>query len=337
MKFTFYPYDLNLQHTFTIANFSRTSTPVVLVEIEHNGAIGYGEASLPQYLGETQTSVCQFLEKVDLSQFTPDTDIDFIMNEIEKIAPKNTAAKAAVDIALHDLQGKTLGKTVRELFGITQTQTPFTSYTIGIDSEEIIRQKVREAAPYAILKIKVDRWNWKNTIETIRSETPKPLFIDANQSWTDKAEALENINYLAEKNVLLIEQPLAKDNLADHAWLSQRSPLPIIADESVQRLSDIEHIKDAFNGINIKLMKCTGLAEARKMIALARQYRLKVMLGCMTETSCAISAAAQLAPTVDFADLDGNLLITNDCFDGVKIENGRIALNSRAGIGVQKR
>ncbi len=336
MKLTFYPYDLTLRHTFTIANYSRTSTPVVLVEIEHNGTIGYGEASLPQYLGETQTSVCQFLKKVDLSNFTPDTDINFIMNGIENIAPKNTAAKAAIDIALHDLQGKHQGKTVRELFGITETKTPYTSYTIGIDSEDIIRQKVREATPYAILKIKVDRWNWKNTIEIIRSETQKPLFIDANQSWTNKTEALANINYLADKNVLLIEQPLEKENLADHAWLSQRSPLPIIADESVQRLSDIERIKNAFNGINIKLMKCTGLAEARKMIALARKYDLKVMLGCMTETSCAISAAAQLSPLVDFADLDGNLLITNDCFDGMKIEKGKITLNSRTGIGVQK-
>lgn len=336
MKLTFQPYNLNLKHTFSIANFSRTSTPVVLTQIEHNGIVGYGEASLPQYLGETQESVCAFLQKVNLSEFDIQDDMDKIMQSIDAIDKNNTAAKASIDIALHDLKGKFFNRSVREMLNITAKNTPFTSYTIGIDSEQIIRQKVKEATPYTILKIKVNRENWKEIVDIIRTETQKPLFIDANQSWICKEEALENIHYLSTKNVLLIEQPLEKHNISDHRWLSQRSPLPIIADESVQRLSDLELIKEAFNGINIKLMKCTGINEAYKMILSARKYGLKVMLGCMTETSCAISAAAQLSPLVDFADLDGNLLITNDCFRGVEITEGRILLNNKNGIGVDK-
>lgn len=336
MKLTFQPYNLILKHTFSIANYSRNTTPIVLVQIEHNGEIGYGEASLPQYLGETQDSVCTFLQKVDLSKFDIQTEIEEIMLSIDAIKERNTAAKAAIDIALHDLKGKITNQSVRKMLGITSTETPFTSYTIGIDKEHIIREKVKEATPYSILKIKVDRENWRKTIDIIREETDKPLFIDANQSWTSKEEALENIQFLSTKNILLIEQPLEKSNIESHKWLKERSPLPIIADESVQRFSDIEKIKDAFDGINIKLMKCTGINEALKMIKRARQYGLKIMLGCMTETSCAIAAAAQLAPLADFIDLDGNLLITNDCFDGLKIKNGKIDLNNKSGIGIEK-
>ncbi len=336
MKLTFKPYNLILKHTFSIANYSRKTTPIVLVQIEHNGVIGYGEASLPQYLGETQDSVCTFLRKVDLSKFDIQTNIAEIMLYVDAIENKNTAAKAAIDIALHDLKGKITHQSVREMLGIKSTETPFTSYTIGIDKEHIIREKVKEATPYSILKIKVNRENWRETIDIIRKETNKPLFIDANQSWTCKDEALKNIQFLSTKNVLLIEQPLEKSNIADHKWLTERSPLPIIADESVQRLNDIENVKDAFSGINIKLMKCTGINEALKMIRLARQYGLKIMLGCMTETSCAISAAAQLSPLVDFADLDGNLLIKNDCFSGIRIKNGKIILNNKYGIGIEE-
>lgn len=336
MKLSFQAYNLKLKHTFSIANFSRTETPIVLTQIEHNGLIGYGEASLPQYLGETQHSVCKFLEKVNLSNFDFQTNIEDITHYIDSIEAKNTAAKASIDIALHDLIGKAKNQTTRKMLGIKSNKRPFTSYTIGIDNEQIIRKKLKESAPYAILKIKVNQENWRETIDIIRSETQKPLFIDANQSWQCKEEALENINYLSTKNVLLIEQPFEKNNLDAHKWLSERSPIPIFADESIQRLSDIERIKQCFNGINIKLMKCTGINEALKMIKLARKYNLKIMLGCMTETSCAISAAAQLSPLVDFADLDGNLLITNDCFNGTKIKKGRISMKNSPGIGIEK-
>ncbi len=336
MKLSFSTYNLELRHTFAIANYSRTSTPVVLVEVEHKGLVGYGEASLPQYLGETQESVCRFLQKVDLSVFSDLRSLDEVLEYVDSVEEKNTAAKAAIDIALHDLWGKLHQKPVYKLLNIDISNQLYTSFTIGIDSEDVVRKKIEEAQPYAILKIKVNK-DWRETIRVIRKYTDKPLFIDANQSWTDKHEALESVLELKDQNVLLIEQPLPKDNLLDSEWLTARSPLPIIADESVQRLCDINKIEGAFHGINVKLMKCTGIAEAYKMILSARTKGMKVMLGCMTETSCAISAAAQLSPLVDFADLDGNLLIKNDCFDGVKIIGGKITLNTNPGIGVRKK
>src|SRR5574344_19460 len=337
MSLTFYPYDLRLNHTFTIANYSRTTTPVVLVEIAYDGLTGYGEASLPQYLGETQESVCNFLKKVDLSQFSSPFLLEDILTYIDGLAEKNTAAKASVDIALHDLIGKITQQPLYRLLGLNPEKTPATSFTIGIDKKEVVQQKTLEAAPYSILKVKVGRDTDKMLIETIRSITNKPLYVDANQGWKDKQEALDKIFWLKEQGVVLVEQPMAKTDLESHAWLTERSPLPIIADESVQRLTDIKPLVGAFSGINIKLMKCTGLREAWKMIQVARANNMSVMLGCMTETSCAISAAAQISPAIDWADLDGNLLIGNDCFNGVTIKQGKITLSDNYGIGVTKR
>jgi L-Ala-D/L-Glu epimerase len=337
MSLTFYPYNLQLNHTFTIANYSRTTTPVVLVEIAYDGLTGYGEASLPQYLGETQESVCNFLKKVDLSQFSSPFLLEDILTYIDGLAEKNTAAKASVDIALHDLIGKITQQPLYRLLGLNPEKTPATSFTIGIDKKEVVQQKTLEAAPYSILKVKVGRDTDKMLIETIRSITNKPLYVDANQGWKDKQEALDKIFWLKEQGVVLVEQPMAKTDLESHAWLTERSPLPIIADESVQRLTDIKPLVGAFSGINIKLMKCTGLREAWKMIQVARANNMSVMLGCMTETSCAISAAAQISPAIDWADLDGNLLIGNDCFNGVTINQGKITLSDNYGIGVTKR
>lgn len=187
-----------------------------------------------------------------------------------------------------------------------------TSFTIGIDEPKILKQKISEAGEFKIFKVKLGTTDDKQIVQFIRDETDKPLYVDINQGWTDKYFALEMSEWLHRQNVLLIEQPFYKNDLEKSAWLTERSPTPIIADESVQRLSDIEKIKNSFNGINIKLMKCTGMNEAYKMILKARENNLKVMMGCMTETSCGISAAAQLSSLVDFTDLDGNLLITND-------------------------
>ena len=211
-----------------------------------------------------------------------------------------------------------------------------TSFTIGIATPEIIRQKTREAAPYKIIKVKLGGAHDREMIDAIRDVTDRPITVDANQGWRDRAEALRMIEWLASRNVVFIEQPMPKAQLDDTAWLRERSPLPLIADESVQRLADVRRAVGVFDGINIKLMKCTGLREAHKMITLARALDLKVMLGCMTETSCAISAAAQLSPLVDWADLDGALLIKNDHFDGATIVDGKITLPDRPGIGAVK-
>lgn len=336
MKLSFSLQNLQLAHTFTVANFSRKTSPIVLVEIAYKKWVGYGEASMPPYLGETQESVVSFLKSVNLRQFKDPTQIADILGYVDSIVPNNTAAKAAIDIALHDLLGKINQKPLYEIWNINPQQTPFTSYTIGIDTPEILKLKTKEAHQYKILKVKLGTENDKKMIELIRSITNVPLYVDANQGWTDKYQALDNIHWLQEKGVELIEQPMPKEDLDAMAWLTEKSPLPTIADEAFQRLADVKKLKGVYSGINIKLMKSTGLHEARKMILAARKNNMKVMLGCMTETSCAISAAAQLSPLVDWADLDGNLLITNDCFEGIKIKKGKIVLNNLPGIGVRK-
>jgi L-alanine-DL-glutamate epimerase-like enolase superfamily enzyme len=337
MKLRFSPLTLELRHAFTIATGSRTSTPAMLVEVEHEGIVGYGEAAMPPYLGESHASASAFLSRVDLTHCADPFQLEEILPAIDALAPGNTAAKAAVDIALHDWIGKKLGAPWYRIWGLDPTKTPVTSFTIGIDTPEFVRQKTHEAAPYKIIKVKLGGANDREMIDAIRDVTDRPITVDANQGWRDRAEALRMIEWLASRNVVFIEQPMPKDQLDDTAWLRERSPLPLIADESVQRLADVKKAHGVFDGINIKLMKCTGLREAHKMITLARALDLKVMLGCMTETSCAISAAAQLSPLVDWADLDGAVLIKNDPFDGATIVDGKITLTDRPGIGVIKR
>lgn len=337
MRLSWIPYNLELKYPFTIATYSRTTTPVVLTQIEYDGIVAYGEASLPQYLGETQESVIKFLSSLNLSQFSDPTSIESILDYVDHAAQGNTAAKAAVDIALHDLVGKLYNRSWYDLLGLDRHKTPNSTYTIGIDSDQIIRKKTEEIKDqFKILKVKLGSSDDKHLIEVIRSSTDLPLAIDANQGWKDRAFALDMVYWLKERGVVLVEQPMSKADLDGNAWLTQNSPLPIFADESVQRFSDMVKLEGVFSGINIKLMKCTGMHEAWKMISHAPKFGFDVMLGCMTETSCAISAAAQLSPAVKFADLDGALLIKNDCFDGVKIERGKIMLNTLPGIGVNK-
>lgn len=338
MKLTWIPYDAQMRHVFTIANSSRTTTPIVLTEITWDGYTGYGEAALPPYLGETQASVNDFLKKVDLSRFKDPFCIEEIMDYVDSLTTNNTAAKAAVDIALHDLVGKIFGQPWWKIWGFNPVNTPDTTFTVGLDTEEVVRQKTLEAAPYNIIKVKLgrDEATDKMMVNTIRSVTDKTICVDANQGWKDKHYALDMINWLNERNVNMIEQPMPKLWLDEAAWVTERSPLPIIADESCQRLTDVPKLKGAFTGINIKLMKCTGLREAREMISLAESLNLKLMIGCMTETSCAISAGAQLAPKMEWADLDGNLLIANDVFKGMTIVNGKITLNDKPGLGIEK-
>lgn len=333
----FYPYELQLTHTFTVASCSRTTTPGVQTEIEYDGLIGYGEASMPPYLGETTESVQCFLRQVDLSLFDNPTDLDAILDYVDHIMPGNTAAKASVDIALHDLYGKMQGVAWHQIWKLDKEKAPSTTYTIGIDTPEVMKQKTLEVAgQFNILKVKLGKENDKEMIQAIRSVSTLPLAVDANQGWMDKYQALEMIHWLRDQGVVMVEQPMPVAQLDDTAWLTAHSPLPTFADESVQRLGDIKKIQGAFSGVNIKLMKCTGMREAHKMMMLARELGMKVMIGCMTETSCAVSAAAQLSPMVDFADLDGNLLISNDLFKGVQISRGKLILNDLPGIGIEK-
>ena len=337
MELRFYPYELQLQHTFTVSSYSRKTTPDVQVEIDYQGYTGYGEASMPPYLGQSVESVTAFLQKVDLSQFADPFGLEDILEYVDSLSPGDSAAKAAVDIALHDLVGKLLGAPWYRIWGYNPEKAPSTTFTIGIDTPEVVREKTLECAGrFNILKVKVGTASDKEMITTIRSVTDLPIAVDANQGWTDRSQALEMIHWLKEHGIVMVEQPLPVDRYDDLAWLREKSPLPVYGDESIQGLDDVRRAVGLFDGINIKLMKCGGLRNAHKMVDLARGLGLKVMLGCMTETSCAVSAAAQLSPAVDFADLDGNLLISNDLFDGVGLHDGRLVLPDRPGIGVVK-
>ena len=336
LKLSFFPYELKLRHAFNLARYSRTTTPDIQVQLEYDGVVGYGEASMPPYLGESVESVTKFLNSLDLGQFNDPFRIEDILSYVDGVAPGNRAAKASVDIALHDLLGKIMGQPWYKIWGLDPAKAPVTSFTIGIDTEEVVRQKVREASPYKLIKVKMGLDKDQETIDIIKQMMPDvPLCVDCNQGWKDKEHALEMCHWLKERGCVFVEQPFDKEWIDETAWLRERSPLPIIADEAFQRLPDIVRFKGVYDGINIKLMKSTGLHEAYKMITVARALDMKVMIGCMTETSCAVTAAANLSPLVDFADLDGNLLIANDRFKGMTVENGKITLHDIPGIGVE--
>lgn len=337
MHLSFEPYELKLKHVFTVSSFSRSTTPDVQVRIDYDGYTGYGEASMPPYLGQTVESVCSFLKKVDLEQFPDPFCIDDILTYIDSLSDGDSAAKAAVDIALHDLVGKIIGAPWHRMLGLNPLKTPNTTYTIGIDTDEMVKLKTREVAgQFKILKVKLGTPRDREMIRAIREVSDLPIAVDVNQGWKNKKKALDEIFWLKEQGIVMVEQPMPKEMLDANAWLTERSPLPTFADEAIQRLKDIPAVKGAYTGINIKLMKCTGMREAWKMMNYARAEGMKVMIGCMTETSCAIAAAAQLSPAVDFADLDGNLLIANDIFRGTTVVDGKITLNQLPGIGIEK-
>jgi L-alanine-DL-glutamate epimerase-like enolase superfamily enzyme len=334
MQLTYQPYELLLKHTFTIAKFSRTSTPLMLVQVTHEGQTGYGEASMVPYMGESHPSAAGFLSKVDVTQFKYPFDFAAIINYLDNIAPGQPAIKAAIDIALHDLDGKLQNKPCWQLLGSAPAKMPVTSFTIGIDTKEVIIQKVKEAEGLKVIKVKLGRDSDKELIQTIRSVTNVPLYVDANQGWTDRKQSLDLIYWLKEQGVQLIEQPMLKTDIDGNAWITEHSPIPIIGDEAVQRLADVEKAKGVYHGINIKLMKSAGMYEAQQMIIKAHELGLKILIGCMSETSCATLAAAALAPQCHWADLDGPLLTTNNPYQTPQMVNGKWMLNDEAGLGL---
>ena len=229
LQMKFFPYELQLRHTFTVASYSRTTTPDVQVEISWEGVTGYGEASMPQYLGQTVESVCSFLSRVDLGQFRDPFLMEDILDYVDSLSPGDSAAKAAVDIALHDLVGKLLGAPWYKIWGLNPAKAPSTTFTIGIDTPDIVREKTLEAAgKFNILKVKVGLDTDEEMIRTIRGVTSVPLAVDANQGWKDRSKALDEIFWLKEQGVVLVEQPLPIAALDDTAWLTERSPSPLL-------------------------------------------------------------------------------------------------------------
>lgn len=336
MTLTYLPFELQLKHPFTIAKFSRTSTPLMLLKIEHEGYTGYGEASMVPYMGESHQTAINFLKTVEVGQFRYPFNFEEITAYLDSLAPGNPAIKAAVDIALHDLDGKIREQSCWKLLGSDPDLMPVTSLTIGIDTPEMIIKKVNEAEACKVIKVKLGRDSDKELIKTIRTVTSVPLYVDANQGWTDLQQSLDMCYWLQEQGVQLIEQPMLKTDLDSNAWLTQRSPIPIIGDEAVQRLPDVEKAKGVYHGINVKLMKSGGMYEAHQMILKAKQLGLKILIGCMSETSCATLAAAALAPQCDWADLDGPFLTTNNPFKMPVFKDGKYVLSDEPGLGLKQ-
>ncbi len=335
MKISYKPFELNLRHPFTIAKFSRNSTPLMLVEIDYEGFTGYGEASMVPYMGENIETATNFLSKIDLSWLKAPFNFDEVLAYLDRIQPGNPNVKASIDIALHDLKGKIENKPCYHFFGSDPSNMPVTSYTLGIDTPEVIIQKIKEGEDCHIIKVKLGRDNDKELINTIRSVSDKPLYVDANQGWSDRQEGLDMVNWLAEQGVVLIEQPMAKDDIDSNAWITEHSPIAIIGDEAVQRFADVEKAKGVYHGINMKLMKSAGMHDGHRMIMKAKELDLKVLIGCMSETSCGTLAAAALAPLCDWADLDGPFLTSNNPYEDPVFKNGKWVLSDDAGLGLR--
>ncbi len=327
--------ELVLRHTWTISRNSSDVKNNVFIRFRKDGVEGIGEAAPNIRYNETPESTIEAIQKAQplFDQFDPWKFVD-LGYAIRDVVPEQTAAKCGMDIALMDWVAKKLGVPFYRYLGLDKSKTPLTSFSIGIDTPEVMQQKIREAEPYPILKIKVGKDNDEEIMKAVREVTDKTLRVDANEGWKTKEEALEKILWLEKMNVEFIEQPLPSSMLEETRWLRDRVTMPIIADEAVKSAADIPKLATAYDGINIKLMKSAGLQEALRMIWMARSLGMKIMLGCMIESSCAITAAAHISPLVDWADLDGNLLISNDPFSGVTVEKGKLILPDGPGLGI---
>jgi L-alanine-DL-glutamate epimerase-like enolase superfamily enzyme len=334
MKISFRPYDLTLKFPFAISGFSRTATPLMLVTLEYGGVTGLGEASMVPYMGENHETASAFLRKADLSWIKYPFNYDEVITYLDSVEPGNPNIKAAIDIALHDLQGKIEGKPCYTYFNSDPAKMPVTCYTLGIDTPEMMVKKIQDSTNCKVLKIKLGSDDDKKLITTVRSVSDKPLYADANQGWKDKEQALDMLFWLQEQGVMIIEQPMSKTDPDSNAWLTERSPIPILGDEAVQRLGDVDKAMGVYSGINLKLMKSAGMHEGYKIIQKAREYGMSILIGCMSETSVATLGAAALAPLCDWADLDGPLLITNNPYKDPEFSDGKWVLSDDAGLGV---
>jgi L-alanine-DL-glutamate epimerase-like enolase superfamily enzyme len=332
---------LELLHTFRIARSADDVRESLLLSLRDGDLAGLGEAAPMARYGQTADSAARALEttteSLRNSKGKLDRDrISEIIAPLGEALAGEKAALAAVDIALWDLMGKQTGLPIHEILGLEPSNTPLTSYTIGIDSPRVIRKKVKEAESFPILKVKMGLENDYEIMEQIRGLTNRTVRVDANEGWT-KEEALDKIRWLEGQNVEFIEQPLPADRLDEIKWLAEKVSLPFFADESIETIDDIPRLKGAFSGINIKLMKCGGITEALRLIESAREQGMMIMLGCTIESSIGITAAAQISPLVDYADLDGNILIGNDPAAGVTVERGKLVLPEGPGLGVELR
>jgi L-alanine-DL-glutamate epimerase-like enolase superfamily enzyme len=329
---------LELRHTWTTTMSSSESRDTILVRYRRDEIEGLGEgAPIVRYREDAASGRTALEGARDLVESADPWVRETLLDEAFAVIGPRYAARAALDIALHDWTGQRLGLPLYRLFGLDPARAPVTTFSIGIDTPEVTRQKVREAAPFPVLKIKVGLDSDEATIDAVRSVTDKPLRVDANEGWTDREVALRRIEWMASRGVELVEQPMPALQPEDVAWLRERVDVPLFADEACGRATDIPALAGVYDGVNIKLDKAGGLREALRMIHTARACGLGVMLGCMISSSVSTTAAAQLSPLADYADLDGNLLIVNDPWTGVRVRDGQLVLPDGPGLGLVPR
>ena len=327
---------LDLIHPFRIAREVSDHRQNVIVRVSDGESTGIGEAAPSPYYGENAGSVLRALEDVPGLLGADPFELEETMDRLASKLPRDPSARAAVDIALHDLAARRLGVPLYRWLGLDPAKTPVTSFTIGIDEPEAVRRKVREAAGYPALKVKLGSEKDLEIMRTIRDETDARIRIDANAGWTAD-QAVEMVERLSEFDVELVEQPLPPGSPGDWRRVREAASMPVFADESVLVSPDVPALAGLVDGVNVKLMKCGGIREALRLIHTARAHGMAVMIGCMIETSAAITAAAHLSPLADYADLDGNLLISNDPFAGATVRQGRLVLSEGPGTGVAPR
>lgn len=332
MRIKYDEYEIHLINTFRTTHGARDSMPVLIVDIDG----GIGEAAPVHYYGEDLTTVKNFIDKASKIIGDDPFQLEKLSLDLAKVGAFNFSAKAAIDMAMHDLAAKRLGVPLYQLFGITPREDLPTSFTISISDPDSMKKQTEESKGYHVYKVKVGVPGDIEMVEAVRDATSAKIRVDANEGWNVK-EALSKIKELEKLDVEFIEQPLHRDDFEGYKILRSKTELPIILDEGIFQATDIPKYVGLADGINIKLSKSGGLREAIKMIAVGRAHRMKIMIGCMVETSVGITAAAQIASLVDYADLDGNLLISDDPFEGVKIENGYLKLPDGQGLGVVKK
>jgi L-alanine-DL-glutamate epimerase-like enolase superfamily enzyme len=327
---------LKLRHTWTTVMSSSDYRDNVNVQYTRDGITGVGEGAPIVRYKENAAGAQKAIESVQLMLVSADPyQFAKVMAEVARRIEGQQAAKAAIDIALMDWFGQKLGVPLYTYFGLDAGDAPVTTFSIGIDNPEMTRQKVREAEAYPVLKIKVGLDTDEATIEAVRGVTKKPLRVDANEGWKNKEEAVRKINWLESQGVEFVEQPMPAAMIDETRWVRSRVHIPIIADESCLHPNDIPKMADAFDGVNVKLDKAGGMLEGYRMIEIAKSLGMKTMLGCMISSSVSVTAAAHLSPLVDYADLDGNLLIANDPYSGVLVKNGKLILPKRPGLGLK--
>ena len=327
---------LMLRHTWTTTMSSSTYRDTVNVQYRRDGVTGYGEGAPIIRYQEFPEKAMQAIDSVR-DQFAADDPWKYekTLAEIRRaLGDHQRAAMAAIDIALFDWLGKRLEIPLYQLLGLDPADAPITDFSIGIDTPAITRQKTLEASDFPVLKVKVGLNTDEETIEAVRSVTRKPIRVDANEGWTDKEEAIRKINWLETQGIEYVEQPMPAHMLEETRYVRSKVHLPIFADEACTDASMIPRLTEAYDGINVKLDKAGGILEARRWIEIARAVNMKVMLGCMVSSSCSVTAAAHLSPLVDYADLDGNLLVANDPYRGVTVEKGKLVLPRGAGLGL---